>query len=82
MKKAIFSSQSLRQIKKLPEITKRKFEKQLGYLLKNISHPSLRAKKYDEIQDIWQARIDDYYRFYFQIRKDIYRVLTVVKHPK
>lgn len=82
MKKAVFSNQSLRQIKKLPETTKRKLEKQLSYLLKNISHPSLRAKKFDEIRDIWQARVDDYYRFYFQIRKDVYRILTVIKHPK
>ena len=82
MKKPVFSNQSLRQIKKLSEVARGKFEKQLSYLLKNINHPSLRAKKYDEVQDIWQARVDDYYRFYFQIRKDVYRILTIIKHPK
>lgn len=82
MKKAVFSNQSLRQIKKLPEITKGKLEKQLGYLLKNISHPSLRAKKFDEIQDIWQARVDDNFRFYFKIYKDIYQILTINKHSE
>lgn len=35
-----------------------KFDKQLGYLLKNIKHPSLHAKKFDEAEGIWQARVD------------------------
>ena len=38
-----------------PEIRKA-FAKQLGFLLDRLSHPSLRAKKYDEANDIWQAR--------------------------
>ncbi len=30
-----------------------KFDKQLAFLLSNLRHPSLRAKKYDETNDIW-----------------------------
>lgn len=42
-----------------------KFWKQLSFLLHNIRHPSLHAKKYDEQLGIWQARVDRNYRFYF-----------------
>ena len=37
----------------LPEV--RKAFKQLGFLLNGLGHPSLRAKKYDEANDIWQT---------------------------
>ncbi|OGM93600.1 hypothetical protein A2935_03195 [Candidatus Wolfebacteria bacterium RIFCSPLOWO2_01_FULL_47_17b] len=57
-------------------------DKQFSFLLRNIRHPSLRAKKYDETRSIWQARISDNLRFYFKIRGDEYYVLTIVKHPK
>lgn len=82
MKKASFSNSFSRQIKKMPEATKRKFEKQLGFLLKDINYPSLRAKKFDEVNDIWQARVDDNFRFYFKIYKDIYQILTINKHSE
>ncbi|MFA5831200.1 MAG: hypothetical protein WC878_05215 [Candidatus Paceibacterota bacterium] len=59
-----------------------KFDKQLGYLLKNIKHPSLHAKKYDESEDIWQARIDQSIRFYFIISDDVYILLNIKNHPK
>ena len=42
----------------------------------NLQHPSLRAKKYDEAANIWQARVNDHYRLYFQIRSDTYRILA------
>ena len=58
------------------------FAKQLGFLLDNLNHPSLRAKKYDEAQDIWQARVNRSWRFYFVIRGDEYVILSVIPHPK
>ena len=54
----------------------------MEFLLKNIRYPSLRAKKYDEARDIWQARVDHNYRFYFKITQDIYYILNIIKHPK
>jgi plasmid maintenance system killer protein len=30
-------------------------------------HPSLHAKKYDEENDVWQARVNKDWRFYFTI---------------
>ena len=64
-----------------PEIRKA-FAKQLGFLLNNLSHPSLRAKKYDEANDIWQARVNRGWRFYFAIREDEYVILSIIAHPK
>ena len=66
--------------KKLPQEVKRRLEKQLNFLLKDIRHPSLRAKKFDEAQDVWQARVNGHYRFYFQIRGDTYFILNLRKH--
>ncbi|HEY4476414.1 MAG TPA: hypothetical protein VJB69_00270 [Candidatus Paceibacterota bacterium] len=43
-------------------------------------YPSLRAKKYDEGSDIWQARVDDHYRFYFQIKGDTYIIVNILPH--
>ena len=67
---------------KLTEKLQKAADKQFILLLKNLMHPSLRAKKYDETQDIWQARISKNYRFYFRITGDVYEIITILKHPK
>lgn len=69
-----------RKFAKFPAVTQRKFQKQIVLLLRDIRHPSLRAKKFDEARNIWQARVDDNARFYFQIREDIYSLLDMRKH--
>jgi mRNA interferase RelE/StbE len=66
----------------LPARLKRAVDKQLVFLLRDIRYPSLRAKKYDETNDIWQARVNDDYRFYFRIAGDEYRILRIIPHPK
>jgi len=66
--------------RKLPTSIKARFEKQIKFLLKDLRHPSLRAKKFDESQDVWQARVNGQYRFYFQIRGDTYYILNIRKH--
>lgn len=58
----------------------RKFEKQVRFLLFDLKHPSLRAKKYDERRGIWQARVDDSIRFYFEITGNTYILLDIRKH--
>jgi len=42
----------------------------------------LRAKKYDESADLWQARVSKDWRFYFQIRGDVYFIVGIIPHPK
>ena len=44
--------------------------------------PSLHAKKYDEAEDLWQARVNQDWRFYFTIAADAYRVENLTPHPK
>lgn len=56
------------------------FLKQAGFLLQNLRHPSLRAKKYDDVR--WQARVNSGWRFYFRIEGDAYILLDIIRHPK
>jgi mRNA-degrading endonuclease RelE of RelBE toxin-antitoxin system len=65
-----------------PGDVRKAFKKQLGLLLANLRHPSLHAKKYSEAQDIWQARINRSWRFYFTIHGDTYEIITIIPHPK
>ena len=41
-----------------PASVQKAFDKQVGLLPENLRHPSLRAKKYDQANDIWQARVN------------------------
>lgn len=41
-----------------PEAVRKAFFKQVKLLEQNLRHPSLRAKKYDESNDRWQARVN------------------------
>ena len=65
-----------------PAAVRKAFFKQVKFLAQNLHHPSLRAKKYDESQDLWQARVDKDWRFYFTIIDDTYHILKLIPHPK
>ncbi len=80
--RGIFTKTAEKQYCALPARIRASFEKQMGFLLGSLSHPSLHAKKYDEQVGLWQARIDRSYRFYFLIQKDMYVVMSIRKHPK
>lgn len=80
--KHIFLSNFLEQLESLPIAIQRKFQKQLKFLLEDIRHPSLHAKKYDESRAIWQARVDKDFRFYFLIENNAYILIGIRKHPK
>lgn len=80
--KAIYTPHFRKNFKSLAKEVKNKFKKQIKFLLKDIRHPSLRAKKYDEKRGIWQARVNRYYRFYFLIKDNSYILLEVKLHPK
>jgi hypothetical protein len=59
----------VRNYSKAPQEVQRAFDKQSFFLLQNLHHPTLRAKKYDEAKSLWQARVNDSWRFYFVKRK-------------
>lgn len=58
------------------------FGKQLRFLQTNLRHPSLRAKKYSEALDVWQASVTKGWRFYFKVEGDEYVILSIIPHPK
>jgi mRNA interferase RelE/StbE len=72
----------LRAYNKATKQIQKAFDKQVTLLLENLHHPSLRAKKYDESRDLWQARVNEDWRFYFKIVGDTYRMEEIRKHPK
>ena len=65
-----------------PPAVQRAFDKQIRLLMENLQHPSLRAKKYDEANDVWQARVNRDWRFYFTIEGDAYCIIDMTPHPK
>jgi plasmid maintenance system killer protein len=69
-------------LKNAPSAIRKTFFKQVGFLQQHLHHPSLRAKKYDEAKDRWQARVNKDWRFYFVIVDDTYRILKLIAHPK
>jgi len=69
MMKVFYAPHFKRSFKSLTREVRKKFRKQVNFLLTGIRHPSLRAKKYDEGRGIWQARVDSNYRFYFFDKK-------------
>jgi plasmid maintenance system killer protein len=65
-----------------PTAVQKAFFKQIKFLEENLHYPSLRAKKYDEAQDRWQARVNRDWRFYFRIEGDTYFIVDLIRHPK
>lgn len=78
----VLSGRAVESLRVAPRNVRRAFEKQLRFLASNLLHPSLRAKKYDESADLWQARVNQNWRFYFTIAGDTYRIEDVIAHPK
>ena len=78
--KIFYHKNFLRSLDSFPDSVKKKFKKQVNYLAKNMRHPSLHAKKFDESLDLWQARVDKSIRFYFIIELDAYVLLDIKHH--
>jgi mRNA-degrading endonuclease RelE of RelBE toxin-antitoxin system len=77
-----FSDSAKKDFKDLPDDIKARARKQLNLLQADLRHPSIRAKKYDESNDVWQGRVNRSYRFYFKIEEDDYVILAIIPHPK
>jgi mRNA-degrading endonuclease RelE of RelBE toxin-antitoxin system len=80
--KLLYFPHFIRSYKKAPAVVQRAFDKQSLLLLQNLRHPSLHAKKYNEAEDLWQARVTGSWRFYFKIEGDTYRLEEIKAHPK
>jgi mRNA-degrading endonuclease RelE of RelBE toxin-antitoxin system len=80
--KAEYSRRARRSLDDLPAPVRNALFKQIRFLERDLHHPSLRAKKYDERHDLWQARVNKDWRFYFQIHGDVYSIVDIIPHPK
>jgi hypothetical protein len=80
--RAFYTKRFLEHYAKAPLTIQRATDRRIALLVQNLRHPSLRAKKYDEAQNIWQARVDGGWRFYFIIEGNLYRLLSLLPHPK
>jgi len=78
-----YTNTALTALQEIPARIRKAFYKQTGFLLQDLHHPSLRAKKYSQTDDRWQARVkwqaqvNRSWRFYFRITDD-----TITTHPK
>jgi len=66
----------------LPQRIQKQADKQLGLLLQNLHHPSLRMKKMKGVKNIWEARVTKDYRFSFGIKGDTYILRRIGKHQE
>lgn len=80
--KVVLSDRAIDSLKDASLNVQRAFEKQLRFLMTNLLHPSLHAKKYDDSRDQWQARVNKDWRFYFTITDDTYRIEKIIPHAK
>lgn len=66
----------------LPEHIKKKFEKQVRFLMDNPKHPSLKIHRFESIKGLWEFYIDNDYRCLFSIDGDTYILKWVGTHSK
>ena len=55
-------------------------DRQLRYLVQDLRHPGLRAKKVSGLDDVWEGRVDIHYRFTFQINEGMIYLRSVGLH--
>lgn len=78
----LLSQRAIEQLAAAPLPVQKAFLKQINFLVRDLSHPGLHAKKYNETEDLWQARINQDWRFYFKIDGGTYRIIELKPHPK
>lgn len=76
------TDKAIKQYRSLSTAVKSKADKQFEYLIEDIRHPSIQAKKYQGIDGVWQGRIDKNWRFYFHIVEPDYIIISIITHPK
>jgi mRNA-degrading endonuclease RelE of RelBE toxin-antitoxin system len=76
----LFTKPFIRDYSRLPQQIQKRVDKQLGLLLKDHCHPSLKAKKMQDPRNIWEARVTQAYRFTFQLQGDVYILRKVGTH--
>ena len=66
----------------LPKEIQNRFHHKLSLLMENFQHPSLRVKKIQGKEDIWEASISDNYRITFNIKGNTIVLRKIGTHDK
>ncbi len=66
--------------KRLPGSTRKKFDSKIKLFMNDFKHPSLRVKKMKGRKNRWEASIDMFYRFTFEIHSDYYLLRRIGPH--
>lgn len=83
MPKIKFTRRFLRSFARLPASVQEKLKKQLSLLVDNPRHPSLQSKPIRGAPGLYEARLDDAYRFTYEREANDTLVLRVVgKHDQ
>ena len=69
-----------RDFRELPAPIQKLFEKKLQIFMQNLRHPSLRVKKLQGFENRWEASINMFYRFTFEIHKEHYLFRRIGPH--
>ncbi len=69
-----------KDFQKLPKVVQENFEKKIKLFINDIKHPSLRVKKIKGHKNRWEASIDMFYRFTFEIHSDHYLLRRIGPH--
>ena len=78
----VFTKPFVKDYRNLPAEIQKRVDKQLGLLLRNPKHSSLRIKKIRGTKDIWEASVTMKYRLTLQFAKDTCVLRRVGKHDK
>jgi mRNA-degrading endonuclease YafQ of YafQ-DinJ toxin-antitoxin module len=69
-----------RDFRELPAAIQELFQNKLGLFMQKIRHPSLRVKKLQGFENRWEASINMFYRFTFEIHKEHYLFRRIGPH--
>ena len=78
--KLFFTGEFKRNYKKLPASLRKQAEKQLGLLITDFRHPSLRSRKMVGYKDVFEARVSRGYRMRYVIVGEKTIMLTIGPH--
>ena len=82
VKKIEVSKTFKKNFEKLPKEIQERFREKLHLLIENFQHPSLRVKKMQGKEDIWEASISDSYRITFSIIENVIMFRNIGVHDK
>jgi len=82
MYQLFYTKKFIKTYRKLSPPIRKKVDKQISLLTKNLRHPSIRTKKLQGYDDVWEGRVDRSYRFVFSIETNTIILLRVGPHDE